>query len=87
MVVGIDDENYRVLDDDLEPFLYSKKLFTVVDHAVPDDWIREDYEDGEYHIYPSEFREHIFENYFDGKPYAVSVFNSYVEKHKLKGMK
>ena len=75
-VVEITDEEFRVLNSNHEPILYPKELF-IVEDKIPENWIRESYEDGEYYISPPEFQGYFFEDYFEGKPEAVSIFNEW----------
>lgn len=78
-VVGIDQDNYRVINDRKEPVLYQKFLFRVVDDGIPQHWVRRDYEDGEYYIDPPEFSAlNFYEKYFDREPGAVTTFNRYL---------
>lgn len=75
LVIGADDQHLRVMDDCGEPILYPRKLFEVVDDDVPSDWVRRDYEDGEYHIDPPEVAfPGFYEDYFDHKDEARRTF-------------
>lgn len=53
-VIEVDHENYRVMDDKGEPILYPKALFKVVDPSIPPGWQLDEYEDGEFHLRPTE---------------------------------
>jgi len=53
-VIEIDHENFRVMDDTGEPILYPKTLFEVVAPTLPSGWQFDEYEDGEYHLGPTE---------------------------------
>lgn len=78
-VIGVDDENYRVINETGEPILYPKKLFTVVDPKIPEGWVKKSYSDGEYFIDPPELSEPgFYEDYFDGKPYALEIFRNFI---------
>ncbi len=44
-VIGIEADHYRIIDDDGEPFLYSPKLFDIVDSEEPKEWVVEYGED------------------------------------------
>lgn len=67
-----------------EPVLYEKKIFEPVDNKIPDHWIREEFEDGEYYIDPPEFSDAgFFEDYFDGRKSAINVYERYL---KLNGL-
>jgi len=75
LVVGFGDEYVRVLNDAREPILYPWEYFS--DHIgdMPNDWIRRDYADGEFHVDPAECA-HIgfYEDYFDGLEEAQQAF-------------
>lgn len=79
-VVGIDDENYRIYNDAKEPVLYPKYLFSVTDDTIPDDWVRTDFEDGEYYIEsPVTSSDGFYEKYFDGDEKIKLKFNDYLK--------
>jgi len=83
-VVGLDDQNYRLIDDINEPILYRKELFEVIDESIPSNWVRVDYDDGEYYIDPPELSvTGFYEDYFDGNAVAIKKFNRYM---KLNGL-
>ncbi len=68
-------DSYRVMNDQGEPILYPSFLFIVVDDRWPDDWVVKYAEDGERYVSPAVFSEPgFFEDYFDGKKEAVTVF-------------
>ncbi len=76
VVVGVDDQHYRVMDDAGEPILFPKELFSVVDGTIPSGWVRVEYDDGEYHIDPLETSGvGFYEDYFDRDERAVAAFN------------
>jgi len=78
-VIGINYEDYRVVDDIGEPILYPKYLFEVIDPSVPETWIREEYSPDEYYIDPPELcRPGFYEEYFDGKPEAKAIFEQFL---------
>jgi hypothetical protein len=75
LVIGISDEYFRVVNDGGEPILYPKELFEVINDTIPSDWVREDFEDGEYHIEPPEVAfPGFYEDYFDHKDEARRIF-------------
>jgi hypothetical protein len=81
LVVGLDDESLRVINDVGEPVLYPKFLFHVVEASVPADWVRQDYDDGEWHIDPPECAQPgFYEAWFDGDPDARRVFDGVVAR-------
>ena len=77
-VVEIDDTYFRIIDDKLEPILYRKELFHIVDPDIPKDWVRCDFDEGRYSINPPNLGGiGFYEDYFDGLDYAVQEFEAY----------
>lgn len=84
-VLGIDAEFYRIIDDQKEPILYRKENFDIVDSAIPDHWVKIEYPDGDYYIDPLEFSEPgFYEDYFDGLPQVVKIYERYLTLTGLK---
>jgi hypothetical protein len=74
-VIGIEADEYRILNDAGRPFLYPPKLFSVVDPREPADWVTEYGDDGERYSYPRALnRPGFFEDFFDQKAKAVATF-------------
>ena len=74
-VIGIEANDYRILNDAGKPYLYPPELFDVVDTGEPNDWVTEIGEDGERYSYPEPLnRVGFFEDYFDHKREQTSVF-------------
>ena len=74
-VIGIEADDYRILNDHGKPYLYPSDLFTVIDSREPKDWITEYGEDGERYSYFPELNEvGFFEDYFDGEKTIISKF-------------
>ncbi|MGO9122263.1 MAG: hypothetical protein ACLQPD_32200 [Desulfomonilaceae bacterium] len=74
-VIGIEADDYRILNDSGKPYLYSSHLFEVVDPQEPSIWMTEYGDDGERYSYPPALNEAgFFEDYFDGKDEALSKF-------------
>ena len=74
-VLGIEADDLRVLNDQGRPYLYPRELFIVVDDREPEDWVTELGEDEERYAYPPPLNgAGFFEDFFDGKPEAVSTF-------------
>jgi hypothetical protein len=74
-VIGIEANDYRVLNDHGKPYLYPPDLFEVVDPHEPSIWVTKYGDDGERYSYPPELGEAgFFEDYFDGKDGAISMF-------------
>lgn len=64
-VIGVDWENFRVIDDGGEPILYPKALFEVLDPTLPPGWQFCEYADGEYYLEPVRTgRPGFFEDFF-----------------------
>jgi len=80
-VIGIEANDYRILNDHGRPYLYPSHLLEVVDPHEPTIWITEYGEDGERYSYPPELNDAgFFEDYFDGKDDALSRFWHVVNK-------
>jgi len=47
VVIGIEADDLRILNDAGRPFLYPRRLFTLVDSQEPSDWVTEYGEEGE----------------------------------------
>jgi len=75
VVLGIEADDLRILNDQGRPYLYPHGLFTVVDAREPDDWVSEHGDDSERYAYPPPLNDSgFFEDFFDGKPEAVATF-------------
>lgn len=75
VVLGIEADDLRILNDQGRPYLYPAELFTIVDGREPDDWVSEIGEDNERYAYPPPLNDcGFFEDYFDGQPEAVATF-------------
>ena len=74
-VLGIEADDYRILNDLGKPYLYDSILFDVLDSTEPVDWTTEFGEDGERYSYPAPLNvPGFFEDFFDQKPTQVSLF-------------
>lgn len=75
VVIGIEADELRLLNDVGRPFLYPPRLFSLVDSAEPTDWVTEFGEDGERYSYPPLLNKAgFFEDFFDDKAKAVATF-------------
>ena len=84
-VIGIDNDHFRVVNDSFEPVLYPKTIFDVLDNNIPSEWVRLDFDDGEYFIDPPEFAEiGFFESYFDGEDKAVTIYEMFLKNNGIK---
>ena len=74
-VIGIEADDYRILNDHGKPYLYPSHLFQIVNSNEPEEWITDFGEDGERYSYFPDLNEvGFFEDYFDGKENAVLKF-------------
>src|SRR6266436_3505519 len=75
VVIGIEADELRLLNDVGRPFLYPPDLFSLVDSQEPVDWVTEFGEDGERYSYPPSLNKSgFFEDFFDEKAKAVTTF-------------
>ena len=75
LVIGIEADEFRILNDAGRPFLYSPTLFSLVDPREPGDWVTEFGDDGERYSYPRPLNKAgFFEDFFDQKAKAVATF-------------
>ena len=75
VVIGIEADEFRLLNDAGRPFLYPPGLFTFVDRREPSDWVTEFGDDEERYSYPPPLNKSgFFEDFFDEKARAVSTF-------------
>ncbi|MCD4727217.1 MAG: hypothetical protein K8R46_06125 [Pirellulales bacterium] len=77
-VIGIECDDYRIINDKNDPVLYPSRLFDITDSTEPSDWISK-IEDGCRYAYPAELNEVGFwEDYHDNVPTVVDVFHKYM---------
>jgi hypothetical protein len=75
VVIGIEADHLRLLNDAGRPFLYPPDLFSLIDPKEPVDWITELGDDGERYSYPPPLNKSgFFEDFFDEKAKAVATF-------------
>jgi hypothetical protein len=75
VVIGIEADDYRILNDQGRPYLYPSRLFRIIDSSKPQGWVTEQGEDGELYAYPQPLNDvGFFEDFFDAKPKAVTMF-------------
>ena len=80
-VIGIEADYFRILNDHGTPCLYPSYIFEIISSDEPEDWITEFGEDGERYSYSYDLNEvGFFEDFFDGKPSAISKFWHNVNK-------
>ena len=74
-VIGVEADDFRLLNDRGQPYLYPHQLFDVVDSHEPEDWVTEVGEDGERYAYPPPLNGcGFFEDFFDAKRETVTTF-------------
>lgn len=82
LVIGIEADDLRIINDQGRPYLYPLRLFRVVDPTEPEGWIQELGDDGERYAYsPPLNRVGFFEDFFNGKRQIVTAFWREVNKH------
>ena len=75
VVIGIEANDLRILNDEGRPFLYPAGIFRIINRREPDDWISETGEEGERYAYPPPLNgTGFFEDFFDGNRQAVRTF-------------
>jgi hypothetical protein len=75
VVIGIEADELRILNDAGRPFLYPPNLFSTIDIKEPVDWVTEFCDEGERYSYPPSLNKSgFFEDFFDGKAKAVAIF-------------
>lgn len=81
-VIGIEADDYRLLNDRGEPCLYPPDRFDIVAPEHPVDWEEETGEEGELYAYPPTLnRRGFFEDFFEGKPETIAEFWRVVNRH------
>jgi hypothetical protein len=81
VVIGIEADDLRILNDAGRPFLYPPDLFSLTDPKEPTDWITEFGDDGERYSYPPMLNKSgFFEDFFDEKAKAVATFRRVVNQ-------
>jgi hypothetical protein len=74
-VIGIEADDYRILNDAGKPYLYPPELFEVMDSQYPLDWVTEFGDEGEQYSYPAPLNEvGFFEDFFEQKHEQTSIF-------------
>jgi hypothetical protein len=74
-VIGLTQDHLRIINEKGEPILYPNYLFDTIDSTIPEKWVRQDFDDGEYHTNPPELSEKgFYEKYFDGDSNAITIF-------------
>ncbi len=80
-VIGIEADDFRVIDDAGSPVLFEPDLFDIVDDTRSPDWVSE-IDDGVEYAGPPEFAATGFwEDFFDQDPVAQATFSRYINRH------
>ena len=75
VVLGIEADDFRILNNQGRPYLYLSRLFEIIDPREPEDWVTEYGDDGERYAYPPSLNNcGFFEDFFDDKEDAVATF-------------
>ena len=75
VVIGIEADDLRLINDEGRPYLYPVAWFEILDDEEPEEWVTEYGDDGEKYAYPPELNEPgFFENFFETDPDAVRTF-------------
>ncbi|GEM_PF-455761 len=75
VVIGIEADDLRILNNQGRPYLFPARLFEIVDPREPDNWMTEFGDDGERYAYPPPLNDTgFFEDFFDDKKKAVTTF-------------
>jgi len=75
VVIGIEADDFRILNDQGRPYLYPARLFDVVNPKEPEDWVTGYGEEYERYTYPLPLNGvGFFEDFFDDKKEAVVAF-------------
>jgi len=87
VVIGIEADDLRILNDQGRPYLYPSRLFEIVDSRVPDDWITEYGDNHEQYAYPPSLNSvGFFEDFFDDDKKTVARFWQVVNKGLATGV-
>ena len=91
VLIGIEADDFRLLNNQGRPYLYPHHLFEVIDPHKPSEWVTEIGEAGEVYAYPPKLNEPgFFEDFFDGEKGAVSTFwrivNQWLSFSKVPGL-
>lgn len=82
-ILGIEADDFRILNDRGIPYLYPPDLFVIVDSHEPKEWITERGADGERYSYPKELSgTGFFEDWFEGDEKARTTLDEYLARKK-----
>ena len=76
-VIGIEADQYRIVDDTGLPHLFNPSNFEMVDSSEPSCWKSETGAEGERYCYPAEWNAPgFFEDFFDRKEETQQIFKA-----------
>ena len=79
LVVGLDHDSFRVINDNQEPVIYDKNMFDVIESSLPTDWVWERFAKDEYYANPPEMSAPgFYEDWFDRMPASQLAFSKYL---------
>ncbi len=85
-VIGIEANNYRLINDAHMPYLYNPNQFKMIESERPDFWVTEYGEEREEYSYPSSWSAPgFFEDFHDGKNEVINQF--WTEHEALYGIR
>ncbi len=83
-VIGIEADDFRILNDRGKPYLYPCDLFVVVDPQEPEEWQTEYGTEGERYSYPKELGDAgFFEDWFEGDERARAALQAYLARKAI----
>lgn len=86
-VIGIEANDFRIMNDEGQPYLYPASLFRVIDPSEPREWRTRYGPDKERYSYPPRLGvPGFFEDVFDGNREAVAVLRKYLAQDRAKPM-
>jgi len=76
VVIGIEADDYRILNDQGRLYLHPSRFFKITDPSKPHhDWVTERGEEGDSYAYPQPLNAAgFFEDFYETKPKAVATF-------------
>ena len=79
LVLGIEADDYRLLNDEEDPVLFAAELFDTVDANRPTCWETTFGNDGEEYAYPRSWPTFLWEDYHDRDPDARRLADGFLE--------
>ena len=86
-VIGIEADDFRIMNDVGEPCLYEAHLFSVEDAEEPEEWATSYGEEGERYSYPPQLGEPGFvEDWHDGDARAKRTLTQYLRAKMMRSL-